>query len=255
MKRKLGFLFLMFMAMNVKAQNAVHLRTNNTNTWFVYNGSHKIHPKWGLHMEVQIRRYDFLASWQQLLLRTGINYHVNNNVFFTAGYCFVETAPYGAFPVKAKFPENRFWEQMQIKTPVGRMEWISRFRLEQRFSNNPVLNTTNNLYEPGDAVYTNRFRLMNRFSWPFNKKGIVDKSFYLTVLDELFVNFRENVGYNFFDQNRAYAGVGYKIPKWGRLELGYMEQTLYKSDGVKIENNRTLQLGLYSNLDIFKPKS
>lgn len=255
MKKIFFVVMLAFFITKIQAQTATHLRTNNNNAWFVYSGDHKLNNHWGIHLEAQVRRNDIVSNWQQLLLRTGINYHVNNNVFFTAGYCFVETSPYGAFPVKAKYPENRFWEQMQVKTPLGKIEWVSRFRLEQRFSKTPVLNVYNSTYEPGDAVYTNRFRLLNRFSLPLCKKGIVDKSFYLSVFDEPFISFGKNVAANFFDQNRAYAGIGYKLPKWGRLELGYMEQTIYKSDGIKIENNHTLQLALFSNLDFFKHKS
>ena len=233
----------------------LHLYTDNNNTWFMYLGNHKISEKWGIHLEAQLRRNDFISKPQQLLLRTGINYYFNNQVFVTAGYCFVETYPYGEFPAKVAFPENRLWEQLQIKTQLKRVEWVSRFRLEQRFSNLPVINTTQSIYEPGDAVYTNRFRLLNRFSKPFKGETIVDKSLYATVYDEFFINFGKNVAANFLDQNRAYAGIGYKIPVVGKLEVGYMYQTIFKGDGVKIENNHTIQIGLSSNINFYKNKT
>ena len=233
----------------------LHLYTDNNNTWFMYLGNHKISEKWGVHLEAQLRRNDYVAKPQQLLLRTGINYYFNNQVFVTAGYCFVETYPYGEFPAKATFPENRLWEQFQIKTQLKRVEWVSRFRLEQRFSNLPVLNTTQSIYEPGDAVYTNRFRLLNRFSIPFKGETIVDKSLYATVYDEFFINFGKNVAANFLDQNRAYAAIGYKIPSVGKLEIGYMYQTIFKGNGVKIENNHTFQIGLNSTIDFYKSQT
>ena len=233
----------------------LHLYTDNNNTWFMYLGNHKISEKWGVHLEAQLRRNDYVAKPQQLLLRTGINYYFNNQVYVTAGYCFVETYPYGEFPAKAAFPENRLWEQLQIKTQLKRVEWVSRFRLEQRFSNLPVINTTQSIYEPGDAVYTNRFRLLNRFSIPFKGETIVDKSLYATVYDEFFINFGKNVAANFLDQNRAYAAIGYKIPSVGKLEIGYMYQTIFKGDGVKIENNHTLQIGLSSTIDFYKSQT
>lgn len=235
----------------IMAQTApLHTYANNNNAWLMYFGDHKISDRWGVHLEAQWRRNGFFTNPQQLLLRTGINYHFNAQSFLTLGYCFVETYPYGGYPAKSSFPENRFWEQLQIKSQLNRFEWVSRFRLEQRFSKLPVINMA--VYEPGDAVYTNRFRLLNRFSLPLKGKTIVDKAFYLTTYDEILVNFGDNVAANAFDQNRAYFAVGYKVPKLGRLEIGYMLQTIFKPDGIKIERNHNIQVGMISTLDFYK---
>jgi Protein of unknown function (DUF2490) len=225
---------------------------HNNNSWWMYIGSHKISEKWGLHLEAQLRRSDFVKQKQQLLLRTGINYHFNAQASATFGYCFVSTGQYGGFPAKSEFPEHRLWEQIQLKSMYGKVEMVNRFRLEQRFSNLPIAN--NGIFEPGDAVYTNRFRLLSRFSIPLKGKSIEDKSWYVSFYDEFFVNFGKNVGLNIFDQNRAYLALGYKIPQLGRLELGYLNQLIFRSDGIRVENNRTLFLGLSSNIDFYKKK-
>ncbi len=235
-----------------KAQS-LRKTTVNGNGWFMYFGSHKLSKKWGIHLEAQLRRNEVVKNPQQLLLRTGLNYHFNANVFATAGYCFVETYPYGEYAVETSFPEHRLWEQVQIKNEIGRFEMINRFRLEQRWMQLPVF--VNNKYEPGDPVYQNRFRLLNRFSIPFKGKTIADKSLYASVYNEIMVSFGKNVRMNIFDQNRAYAAIGYKIPKLGKLEIGYLQHLLIKGDGVRVENNHTLQIGLSSNLDFFRKKS
>lgn len=245
-----GFIFL---SSTVQAQSPRTTKTNQ-NGWYMYFGDHKFSDKWGIHLEAQFRRSNWITDPQQLLLRTGINYHPSKSTFFTLGYCFVNTYPYGGYPVKSIFPENRFWEQYQVKTQLNSVEWVSRFRLEQRFSKLPVYNPTDLDWMPGDAVYTNRFRMMNRFSVPLKGKSIVDKSFYLSAYDEIFINFGKHVGYNTVDQNRAYLAIGYKIPKVGRLEVGYLNQMVFKSDGKSVENNQTIQVGLSSNLDLFKKK-
>jgi hypothetical protein len=226
--------------------------TTNQNGWYMYFGDHKFSEKWGIHLEAQFRRANIITDPQQLLLRTGINYHPSKSSFFTLGYCFVNTYPYGGYPVKCIFPENRFWEQYQVKTQLNTVEWVSRFRLEQRFSKLPIPIDLD--YMPGDAVYTNRFRMMNRFSVPLKGKSITDKSFYISGYDEVFINFGKHVGYNTVDQNRAYMAIGYKIPKVGRLEVGYLNQLVFKSDGIKVENNQTIQVGLSSNTELFKKK-
>lgn len=226
--------------------------TTNNPAWFMYFGLHKISEKMGLHLEAQIRRNELVSKPQQLLFRTGINYHFNSNAFATIGYAFVETHPYGGLPAKSSFPENRLWEQLQFKNQVNALEMISRFRLEQRFVKLPVLSGT--IYEPGPAVFTNRFRILNRFSIPFKGKSIVDKSLYISVFDEIMVNYGKKVALNIFDQNRIYLALGYKIPKWGRLEVGYLNQLILKGDGKNLENNHNLQVGLTSSIDFYKKK-
>lgn len=238
---------------NIIQANAQSIRqiSRNTNAWFMYVGSHKFTDKWGLHLEAQLRRSDIILEAQQLLLRGGLNYHVNSQITITSGYCFVETYPYGKLPVKSKYPENRIWEQLQFKNQLGSIEWISRYRLEQRFLHLP--HQTVNGYEANDTVTkSNRARIMNRFSIPFKGKLIEEKSIYLSAYDEVMINFGKQVGLNLFDQNRLYLAIGYRLSKIGRLEVGYLNQTIVKSDGKTIETNNTLQVGLLANIDIYK---
>lgn len=248
-----GSLLLLLLHFNALAQNApLHQYAVHHNTWFMYFGDHKFSPNWGVHLEAQWRRSDGIKNPQQLLLRTGLNYHFNAQVFATVGYCFVETYPYGEFPAAATFPENRFWQQVQAKSQWGRFEWVNRLRLEQRLSKLPVYDQPSDEYLPGDAVYTNRGRILNRISVPFKGKTITARSLYVTVYDEVLLGFGKNIAANALDQNRLYAALGYVIPKAGRLELGYLYQTINKSDGIKVERNHTLQVGLTSNIDFYK---
>jgi len=234
------------------SQTATKVYGDNANAWIMYFGDHKFSSKWGVHIESQFRRNDMFNKPQQLLMRTGVNYHLTDQIFFTVGYCFVETYPYGDFPVKTSFPENRLWQQMQVKSQLKNVEWVSRFRIEERFSRLPVLKL--NAYVPGESVYTNRLRLFNRFSLPFKGKTIADRTWYLTMYEEVFINFGKNVALNIFDQNRLYFALGHRIPRIGRLEAGYLLQSIQKSDAVRIERNHTFQIGLTSTIDLLKLK-
>lgn len=247
MKRIL-IILMVIVCTNLHAQS-VHKYTNNFNAWYAYAGDHKIADKWGVHLEAQFRVNDAVMRFQQLFFRTGVNYYFKN-AFATLGYAYAGTYPYGDFPVKREFPEHRIWEQVQVKSQIDRFEFVNRFRLEQRFSKLPVQNTDGS-YSIGDAVYTNRFRYMGKVSIPFKGKTIVDKSFFAYAYDEVFVSFGKHVAYNIFDQNRFGVGLGYKIPKAGKLEIGYLLQTVNKPDGVKIERNHTLQISLLSNIDFY----
>jgi hypothetical protein len=250
----LFFLFSVLLQANVFSQATLSKSyANNNNVWLSYSVDIKTSEKWGFHLDGSWRKNDFFLKPLQSVIRTGINYYFNAQVFGSAGYCFFENAPYGGFPARASFSENRFWEQIQIRTQLQRFEWVSRFRLEQRFSKTPILKSAN-IYVAGPAIYTNRFRVQNRFSLPLKGKSIVDKSYYLTAFNEVLVNFGKNVAANILDQNRVYFAVGNKIPKLGRLEVGYFLQTIYKPDGFKVERNHTLQIGLSTSLDLYKKK-
>lgn len=250
MKRKLTLVFwiLPFLAFTqVKRQY-----TTNNNGWYMFFGSFKFTEKVGLHAEAQWRRSNYILDNQQLLLRTGVNYYFNKQVSSTVGYCFVQTYPYGEFPSKIMFPEHRIWEQFQFTSHFGKLEMVTRFRLEQRYVYSPVLK--DGVYVVGSDVYTNRFRLLTRFSIPFKGQAIGDKTFYITAYEELFINFGKNVAFNIYDQNRAYLALGYKIPKLGKIELGYLNQLVFKGNGIQVENNHTLQLSLTTALDLYRKK-
>jgi hypothetical protein len=247
-----GF-FFSFLVQGAKAQTQRQSGTNH-NAWFSYTGAHNVNEHWGIHVEGQFRRSDFLNQWQQILLRTGINYHLNSSILFTAGYAFAKTYPYGVYPSGSAFPENRFWQQIQVRTPVQKLEWIGRLRTEQRFVNQPVKQADGE-FNPGDAVHTNRFRLMNRLSIPLNSQKLEPGSTYLSISDEVFINSGKNVGMNVLDQNRAIVSLGHVIDRLGRIELGFMFHDVLKPDGIRIEHNNTLLLGLSSNLNWYKKKA
>lgn len=216
---------------------------HQANGWYMYFGTHKFSERWSLHAEVQWRANQVITKPQQLLLRTGINYHLSNWGMFSAGYCFVETWPYGKQPVKAAFPEHRVWQQFQTKSASGRWEFVNRLRMEQRFVQIPTLRDS--VYVPGKPIYSNRGRILNRITISLSKKTLTDKSVYVSAYNEIFINFGKNVALNIFDQNRAYVALGYVIPKIGRMEAGYMNQLIFKPDGVRVESNHTLQLAFF----------
>lgn len=247
-------LMIAFLAAHTHAQTSPRHTADGFHTWISYTGDHKVSKHWGIHLEAVLRRADFLSTPQQFMPRVAINYHFSPRIFVALGYAFVDTYPYGEFPVKATFPEHRIYEQLQGRSNEGRFEIVQRLRLEQRWNHLPVQQPSSD-YAPGPAVYSNRVRYLLRFSVPFKGKTIEDHSWYATVSNEAFVNFGKHVLYNIFDQNRAYAAIGYKLPKVGRLEVGYLNQHLFKGNGTQVENNHTLSIGLSSSVDFMrKPK-
>jgi hypothetical protein len=60
------------------------------------------------------------------------------------------------------------------------------------------------------------------------------------------VHFGPNAA-NVFDQNRAFAGVGHKVGRWGRVEAGYLNQLIQQSSGLAYESNHTLRISWLSS--------
>jgi hypothetical protein len=92
--------------------------------------------------------------------------------------------------------------------------------------------------------YENHFRYMLRTSIPLSS----DKKWYLPIWDEVFLNFGTNVSKNYFDQNRAFIGIGRQLNESTKLEVGFMEQTVQRLGGEIWENNHTVTVWLTSKL-------
>lgn len=235
---------LAFAGHRAKAQTSPRINSDNFNAWVVYSGQHLITGKFGLHAEVQIRRNDGGASWQQLLLRPGIFYKAGKNVLVTAGYAYVETYPYGDIPIaKAAFPEHRIWQQLQLTQQTGGVDITNRLRLEQRFFGDAAIGTFTNVR------YENRVRYMLKANIPLGKTSPL----YVPVYDEVFIAFGKNVKYNTFDQNRFGLGLGLNMGKYTKIEVGYLYQYVQQRNltagfNQVVENNHTIAINVFSSL-------
>jgi hypothetical protein len=205
---------------------------HNPHAWFTYDGDHKLgESRWAMHLEGHWRRHDWGLKWQQLLLRPGITYSLNKLASVTAGYAFIETWPYGPYASGQAFTEHRLWEQLGLKYKTGKVAWSSRFRFENRWLESP----------PKDIRYENRIRLMQKFSVPINDRT------YFTMFDEYWVFVPPFVSNSAFDQNRAYAAVGWRLAPHWNLETGYMHQGILRRSGLIFESNHTVRFTIVSN--------
>ena len=213
-----------------QGQTSPRIRDVNANMWWIYVGDHPFKGKWGLHSEVNARRANFGASWQQLLLREAVTYRFSKNVQVAAGYGSIRNARYGDFPIAEPNFEHRVWEQVTLKHELKRLELEHRYRLEQRFIQSAL---------PGNGYfwrYQDRFRYQMRAAFP------VSKNWYVLGADELFIHFGPNHGSSPFDQNRAIAGVGSRITPTNRLEFHYLNQFVLQRNGRIEESNHTFRV-------------
>lgn len=249
MKKIILFIILSYSLCTI-SQTSTRAIADQSHSWTMFNGSIKIKPKWSVFYDIQFRRADFYANWQQQLYRTAIIYQLHENVGIGAGYGYVATFPYGDFPVKMAFPEHRTFLQLHIQNTIGVFRLFHRYRAEQRWIGNSTDGTFDN------PRYENRFRYMLKTTFSIIK--IKEKQLYGALYNEFFVNLGENVGRNIFDQNRAYAAVGVAVTKNINLEIGSLNQTLQQRGLIPVLNqnifevNHTLAITTTINLDVTK---
>ena len=222
----------------------------NNNGWYMYFGDHPVRGKWGAHLEGQWRRHDVITRWQQLLLRPGVNYQLSESTMLTLGYAYVKTHPYGDYPANYPFPEHRIYQQVLVKQKAGAVRLQHRFRLEQRFLGQ-MISSDGGVAQLDSWRYQNRFRQFLKAEVPMGRKG-EKNTWYTAFYNEIFVNFAPKHGAGVFDQNRAYAAVGFNLGKAGKIEVGYMNQILAHRNSAIVESNHTLQIGFFSSLPFGK---
>lgn len=189
-------------------------------------------------------------------MRLGLNYQLHPAVQLRVGYGWIETFPYGEFPLNGfgkQFTEHQIFQMAQLSQKVGKVDFSHRFMLEQRFIGK---------YSDAQATKESEFPLLHRMRYmvrmqvPLKGNEIQDKTPYLAIYDEVFVGFGQYVNANVFDQNRIGVLLGYRFSKNFRLEGGYLNQTLQYGRLINGKNgfqhNNGLIINSNINLDLTK---
>jgi hypothetical protein len=223
--RWVGLVQLFLLAYTAHGQNT-RLKDRNSIGWYNFFGTFATGTKTSIHTEYQWRRNNLLTDWQQSLLRVGINYQVNPKLQLRLGYGWIETFPYGRYPINAlgrDFTEHRLFQVATLTDKLGRVELQHRFMLEQRWLGRY---TSPGLSKEDEYVFANRLRYLYRMQFPLKGKTIGDRTPYMAFFNEIFIGFGKNVNENVFDQNRTALLLGYRFNGQFRLEAGYLNQSL-----------------------------
>ena len=221
-KRIFYLVCIVFISNNVKGQNPAE---NELGNWLMYFGTHKISEKFSLHYETQLRNYEIISNFNQLLPRVGLNYHIDESSIVTAGYAFIPTQnEFDKGWGEEMVTENRIWEQFILRNSINRVKIRHRYRLEQRW------------VKAGDiTTYKNRARYMFSVKLPISKNE--ESPLFISLYDEIFLNISDNP----FDQNRLFAALGFQVNKQMNIQLGYLRHR-----AGSLDLNR-LQLALFLN--------
>ena len=182
--------------------------------WFQYLVNIGIDEKraWVVTLEEQPRLAD---DWRRLntnIIRGFVSYNWTPQFSTGMGYLwgpqFLNSRYYHVYR-----DENRTFVQLQYKHQKWGLDWVHRYRQEQRFIENT------------DGSVSNRARYLLRGSYPLS----ADKNFGLTGYNEIFINFNSvhNGPTGGYDQDRLFFGPYLKVAN-ARYELGFLEQHTQK---------------------------
>ncbi len=199
----------------VSKTGEAQVNENKLGAWYMYffNTTFKA-SAWGIQGDIQYRNWDTVGDLEQLLLRAGITYKPENaNVKLTFGYGHITTGAYGSD--NATTTESRVYQEALFPVQFGNRIYTNhRFRYEQRFVENQDFRT--------------RYRYNLFLNIPLNKAAMDDKTIYLALYNELFINGQRKIGdgntVEIFDRNRFYTALGYMIKKGLKIQFGIMRQ-------------------------------
>lgn len=219
--------------------SSVFAQDNKLGTWGAWFNNIKFNKKWGMNNDIQFRAG---SNWKEnalLLIRPGVNYYVCPNQTASLGYATTLSA-HRTPAHQSRLTEHRIWEQYIIGDEIWHIPVQHRFRLEQRFLNQ--LNETN---------FTQRARYFIRGLIPLTTPSATSFSSgtFIALQNELFFNIQHKdfVNQHFFDQNRAYAALGYRFSSSYDLEIGYMNQFIKRSN-TPDQFTHIMQIAFYTRL-------
>lgn len=213
--------------------------------WLGSFNTFRLSQKFSLHFDAQLRSTDDLEQINAILLRPGLNFHLNKTWTFTAGYA-LNLSRRNVGNVYSLLPEHRIWQQALLNYRINRIAVAHRFRFEERFLPKPTV--------VGDDLETDgynqayRFRYFLRSIFPLQSGTTFSKGPFLALQNEVFLNTGNKAAVNgkTFDQNRLYGAVGYRTKGKFDLEAGYMNQ--YTVTRTSFVNNHIVQLAVYKRL-------
>jgi len=200
----------------VSKKGNAQLNEDQMGAWYMYffNTTFNESP-WGVQGDVQFRNWNVAGDLEQLLLRGGITYKPKKaDIKLTLGYGNVTTGSYGSD--NSTTSESRIYQEALFPVQFGNRFYTNhRFRYEQRFVENQDFRT--------------RYRYNLFLNIPLNKASMDDKTLYLALYNEIFINGQRNIGngnsVEIFDRNRLYLAMGYIIKKGLKIQMGYMKQS------------------------------
>ncbi len=197
-------------------------------SWYTYFGNHRLSEKLSIVAGGQIWAYEPATNLNLLLIKAGLNYHINNKLKVELGYSFLDIDRSIQGLEGKHIYENRISEQIAFKHKLVNLPIDQRFRIEHRLFNLRV----------GNSV-------KHRLRYRLGTKIKLNKTLFIRAHNEVLAHIEKD----FFSENRLYGALGINLNKSCNLQLGYLYR--YIND----LNLHRLQVSLFIKTDHRKNKS
>jgi len=152
------------------SSSIAQLTQDITGNWLMYFGTNRISDNLSIHSEVQYRNHTVSpVNIEQLLLRTGLNYHISKTAVATLGYGYIPSYNFINEESELSSTENRIFQQLILINKVGRLKFEHRYRFEQRWVKNKSTDETD---------YRSRLRYRLMAFLPLNKPTFLRKELF-----------------------------------------------------------------------------
>lgn len=206
------FLILFCLPSGSEAQSAKPVSQHYSDFWIGVNADMRVHKKWSLLTEAELKRKDFMASANAIFACLGAQYHIAKgfNAHVAIGRQWaVADEPYSLVVMG----ETRLQLQFVAHQNLGRFHFRERVRNEfrwiDRLPNDPT--TGKEFHDRIRVLLGMEFRI-------FDNKNLPSLIAYDEVLEETATSFSHPA----FDQNRFFIGLRQPITKELNVEAGYI---------------------------------
>ncbi|HZV67996.1 MAG TPA: DUF2490 domain-containing protein [Saprospiraceae bacterium] len=179
-------------------------------SWSIVNAKLNLNSHWSIWTEGQLRSIQLYDEFFYYEVKGGLTFNLKDHLALTAGVGRYATYTLGGnFEQPFTTEETRTWLQLVMEQKWDRINFEHRYRVEQRHLS---------------TGYKNRFRYRLNAVIPINHPEFVPKTFYAYIGDEVFFTSIAP----FYERNRFFTGLGYKVTKAFTIQSGYMRQYDYK---------------------------
>ena len=180
--------------------------------WVKLSADVPIRSRWSLYSEVETRQGNAHLSPQHLG-RLGFRWRVAPSLSLTTGYVLAANEGLDG----ARAPEHRFYQEIALADASGPVRAGHRLRAEGRW------------LRPGPETafqFAPRLRYQLRLVVPLRPGGLLPVGgLFLVAANEVFAGLGPRNGRSFLEENRASAGLGYRVSSRATVEMTYLHQS------------------------------
>ncbi|HEX8659568.1 MAG TPA: DUF2490 domain-containing protein [Hymenobacter sp.] len=183
--------------------------------WVKLSADVPLRGNWSVYTEVETRQSNAHLSAQQLG-RLGFRWNPTSTFNLTTGYVLAANE-FDAIGDNITAPEHRLYQEVALSDASGLLRVGHRLRAEERW-----------LRPAPDAAFqfAPRVRYQLRLVVPLRSGGKLPVGgLFLVAADELFAGLGSRKDRSFLEENRASAGLGYRMNRRTTVEVAYLRQT------------------------------